>query len=210
MRLVPDQRPPSILRAFEQKVRQLTPPGVRTEVRLLAMGDPVLVSPEEPAVGLAARALQEVFGRAPVYMREGGSIPVVAGFVNAILRRLAASPPPLDPRDAQPAWLREALGAVVPEAERAALFAALVEPAPLAARVNTARTTREALLERRAIGLAGLRYVGVRCALRLLRCHCKSSHGQAARRTRAAARSSSSRTSSSVVWRKSAYHRPTA
>jgi acetylornithine deacetylase/succinyl-diaminopimelate desuccinylase-like protein len=84
MRLVPDQRPQSILHAFEKKVRQLTPPGVRTEVRLLAMGDPVLVSPEEPAVGLAARALREVFGRAPVYMREGGSIPVVAGFVNAL------------------------------------------------------------------------------------------------------------------------------
>jgi acetylornithine deacetylase/succinyl-diaminopimelate desuccinylase-like protein len=84
MRLVPDQRPPSILRAFEKKVRELTPPGVRTKVRLLAMGDPVLVSPEEPAVGLAAQALREVFGRAPVYMREGGSIPVVAGFVNAL------------------------------------------------------------------------------------------------------------------------------
>jgi acetylornithine deacetylase/succinyl-diaminopimelate desuccinylase-like protein len=33
---------------------------------------------------VAAQALREVFGRAPVYMREGGSVPVVAEFVNAL------------------------------------------------------------------------------------------------------------------------------
>lgn len=84
MRLVPDQRPKPVLRAFTKKVQQLTPPGVRTEVRVLSLGDPVVVSPDEPAVRLAARALEDVMGRPPVYMREGGSVPVVAEFVNAL------------------------------------------------------------------------------------------------------------------------------
>jgi acetylornithine deacetylase/succinyl-diaminopimelate desuccinylase-like protein len=84
MRLVPRQRPATILRAFTRRVQALTPPGIRTEVRALSLGDPVLVPPDAPPVRLAARALQEVVGRPPVYMREGGSVPVVAAFVNAL------------------------------------------------------------------------------------------------------------------------------
>ena len=84
MRLVPDQRPKAVLRAFTRKVAKLTPPGVRTEVRVLSLADPAVVSPDHPAVRLAARALEETFGRAPVYMREGGSVPVVAEFINAL------------------------------------------------------------------------------------------------------------------------------
>jgi len=84
MRLVPDQKPKAVLRAFTKRVAKLTPPGVRTEVRALALSDPAVVAPEETAVRVAARAIEEVFGRAPVYMREGGSVPVVAGFVNAL------------------------------------------------------------------------------------------------------------------------------
>jgi acetylornithine deacetylase/succinyl-diaminopimelate desuccinylase-like protein len=84
MRLVPDQRPKAVLRAFTRKVAKLTPPGVRTEVRTLSLADPAVVAPEQPAVRLAAQALEEVFGRAPVYMREGGSVPVVAEFINAL------------------------------------------------------------------------------------------------------------------------------
>ncbi|HEV8339404.1 MAG TPA: dipeptidase [bacterium] len=84
MRLVPDQRPKSVLKAFTKKVQQLTPPGVRTEVRVHSLADPAVVSPDEPAVRLAAQALEEVIGRAPVYIREGGTVPVVAGFVNAL------------------------------------------------------------------------------------------------------------------------------
>ena len=84
MRLVPDQKPKAVLRAFTRKVQRLAPPGVRTEVRALSLADPVVVAPEEPAVRVAARAIEEVFGRGPVYMREGGSVPVVAEFINAL------------------------------------------------------------------------------------------------------------------------------
>src|SRR3989442_969712 len=40
MRLVPDQRAKTVLRAFEKKVKQLAPPGIEVEVRELAGADP--------------------------------------------------------------------------------------------------------------------------------------------------------------------------
>ncbi len=80
MRLVPDQKAKTIFRAFEKKVKKLAPPDVEVEVRQLAGGDPVLVDPAAPPVQAAAAVVQEVWGVAPVYIREGGSIPVVAKF----------------------------------------------------------------------------------------------------------------------------------
>ncbi len=80
MRLVPEQRAKTILRAFEKKVRQLAPPGVEVEVRELAGGDPVLLSPTAAPVQAATQVVREVWGATPVFVREGGSIPVVAKF----------------------------------------------------------------------------------------------------------------------------------
>jgi acetylornithine deacetylase/succinyl-diaminopimelate desuccinylase-like protein len=42
--------------------------------------DPYLVSPTGPHVRAALRALKQSFGREPVLMREGGSIPIVNDF----------------------------------------------------------------------------------------------------------------------------------
>jgi acetylornithine deacetylase/succinyl-diaminopimelate desuccinylase-like protein len=81
MRLVPDQRPAPIYRAFEARVRRLAPPGVRTAVRALSMADPVSVAIDAPVVQAAAAALEEVFGARPVYIRAGGTGPVVIEFV---------------------------------------------------------------------------------------------------------------------------------
>jgi len=80
MRLVPDQDPEEIARRFTRKVHRLAPPGVRVQVKVLASGRPVLVDPTHPAMRAAARALEETFGRPPVFIREGGSIPVVSHF----------------------------------------------------------------------------------------------------------------------------------
>jgi len=80
MRLVPDQRAKTIFRAFEKKVRKLAPEGVTVEVRQLSAGDPVLVDPAVAPIRTASGVAQEVWGAAPVYAREGGSIPVVAKF----------------------------------------------------------------------------------------------------------------------------------
>lgn len=84
MRLVPDQRPERVFRQFARSVGRLAPQGVRVEVRQLASAPPVLVSPDAPAVRAAARALEAAFGTAPVFVRSGGSIPVVAGFTTAL------------------------------------------------------------------------------------------------------------------------------
>lgn len=80
MRLVPDQRAKTILRAFEKKVKALAPAGIDVEVRELAGGDPVLIEPTAPVLRSAAAVIRQIWGAAPVYTREGGSIPIVAKF----------------------------------------------------------------------------------------------------------------------------------
>ncbi len=79
-RLVPDQEPGRIFAALKAFVGEIAPPGVRVVVNELGGGLPVRTSIDHPAVRAAARALEATFGRAPVYIREGGSIPFVATF----------------------------------------------------------------------------------------------------------------------------------
>ena len=79
-RLVGDQDPDRIFRALQAYVEEIAPPGVTTSVELLGGGRPSRTPTDHPATQAAARALEATFGRAPVYIREGGSIPVVASF----------------------------------------------------------------------------------------------------------------------------------
>ncbi|MBI3977301.1 MAG: dipeptidase [Chloroflexi bacterium] len=78
MRLVPDQDPTEITELFDRYVPALAPAGTRVEVIRQHGGRPFLTPLDHPAMGAAARALEAAFGRPPVYIREGGSIPVVA------------------------------------------------------------------------------------------------------------------------------------
>jgi acetylornithine deacetylase/succinyl-diaminopimelate desuccinylase-like protein len=80
MRLVPDQRPAEIFPLFERAVQNLCPPGNEVTVRNLHGGDAVLLPLESPWMSLASSALRKVFGREPVLLREGGSIPIGALF----------------------------------------------------------------------------------------------------------------------------------
>ena len=79
-RLVAAQDPDRIFEAFRAYVAEIAPPGVTTTVKLLGGGRPSLTPMDHPATQAAARALEATFGRAPVYIREGGSIPVCASF----------------------------------------------------------------------------------------------------------------------------------
>jgi acetylornithine deacetylase/succinyl-diaminopimelate desuccinylase-like protein len=83
-RLVADQDPQRIFDAFKAYVAQVAPPGVTVEVSMLGGGDPSRTTIDHPATQAAARALEATFGRAPVYIREGGSIPFVATFEGAL------------------------------------------------------------------------------------------------------------------------------
>jgi acetylornithine deacetylase/succinyl-diaminopimelate desuccinylase-like protein len=79
-RLVSDQDPDRIFAAFRDHVLAIAPPGVRVDVTMLGGGRPSLTPADHPATQAAARALEATFGQAPVYIREGGSIPVCATF----------------------------------------------------------------------------------------------------------------------------------
>ncbi len=80
LRLVARQKPESVIAAVESFVAQHTPRGVRTQVRVLSASPAVLVNPDHPAIRLAAEAFGAVFGRPTVFIRSGGSIPIVGEF----------------------------------------------------------------------------------------------------------------------------------
>jgi len=78
MRLVPNQDPAKIARAFTQYVKRLSPKTVRLKVtELSGRGTPWLAPTNHPAVQALARAIQKGFGKKPVFTRTGGTIAVV-------------------------------------------------------------------------------------------------------------------------------------
>jgi acetylornithine deacetylase/succinyl-diaminopimelate desuccinylase-like protein len=79
-RLVGDQRVDESLAQFTAAVEAATPKGVKVEVKLLHSGAPSLTNPDNPFIHAAAEALQQVFGKRTVYVRSGGSIPIVGLF----------------------------------------------------------------------------------------------------------------------------------
>ena len=79
-RLVSNQDSQRILEQFRAYVEEISPPGVVVTITDLGGGEPSLTPIDHPATQAAARALTATFGREPVYIREGGSIPVCATF----------------------------------------------------------------------------------------------------------------------------------
>jgi acetylornithine deacetylase/succinyl-diaminopimelate desuccinylase-like protein len=79
-RLVTAQDPERIFGLLRAYVEEIAPPGVTTTVRQLGGGRPSLTPQDHPATQAAARAIEATFGAPPVYIREGGSIPVCASF----------------------------------------------------------------------------------------------------------------------------------
>lgn len=80
MRLVPDQEPQEIARLFTEYVESIVPPGVRVEVTDVHGGGPVLVDIDGPLAEAALAAQEDVWGKTPFKIREGGSIPIVGTF----------------------------------------------------------------------------------------------------------------------------------
>jgi acetylornithine deacetylase/succinyl-diaminopimelate desuccinylase-like protein len=75
LRLVPDQRPDEVAAAFEAWVRERVPAGVSVELTREGGVAPALTPVDHPAVGALCRVLQRVWGREPLFTREGGSGP---------------------------------------------------------------------------------------------------------------------------------------
>jgi acetylornithine deacetylase/succinyl-diaminopimelate desuccinylase-like protein len=79
-RLVPDQDSNRIADLVEAHVRTVAPDGVTVDVVRLHGGQPWRARPAGRMVEAARRALEASFGREPVMVGEGGSIPIVGDF----------------------------------------------------------------------------------------------------------------------------------
>jgi acetylornithine deacetylase/succinyl-diaminopimelate desuccinylase-like protein len=80
MRLVPQQKSLEIFEQFRDYVMGLTPAGIELDVRLIHSGEAILISRDNKFAKAATEALREVWGRETVYIRSGGSIPIVSDF----------------------------------------------------------------------------------------------------------------------------------
>ncbi|HUR69569.1 MAG TPA: dipeptidase [Candidatus Thermoplasmatota archaeon] len=80
MRLVQGQDPKRIAKSFEAYLKKQALPGVDVKVTQLSGGMGAKVPLEHPAMQAATRALHATFGKKPLFLAEGGSIPVVATF----------------------------------------------------------------------------------------------------------------------------------
>ncbi len=80
MRLVADQDPDEIAELFTKYVESLAPDGVTVRVVPSHGGWPWAGDPDSPLFEAAAQALEAAFGRRPVYIGEGGSIPIIPLF----------------------------------------------------------------------------------------------------------------------------------
>ena len=80
MRLVPDQDPKKIGDLFEAYLQKVCPKTVELKVTRMHGGKPWMTEFDNKYVRAAGRAIEQGFGKAPVFNREGGSIPVVSTF----------------------------------------------------------------------------------------------------------------------------------
>jgi len=83
-RLVPDQDPHRVFELVRDRILELAPVGVRVEVRLINTGHPLVTPIDHPATQAAAACIREVFGKAPLFIREGGSVPVACSFASVL------------------------------------------------------------------------------------------------------------------------------
>jgi acetylornithine deacetylase/succinyl-diaminopimelate desuccinylase-like protein len=80
MRLVPDQDPQKIGDLFEAHIRKIAPKTVDVKITRMHGGKPWMTEFDNKYVRAAGRAIEQGFGKSPVFNREGGSIPVVSTF----------------------------------------------------------------------------------------------------------------------------------
>ncbi len=80
LRLVPNQDPDKIVASFREFLARNAPAGMRIELRVLSAGPAIMVNPGHPAIQTAARAFADILKQPTVFVRSGGSIPVVGDF----------------------------------------------------------------------------------------------------------------------------------
>lgn len=84
MRLVPNQEPDKIAELFEKYIRKITLESVKVKVSGLHHGKPAMTPIDSKWINAAFKALKQAFGKDPVFIREGGSIPIVVTLQEAL------------------------------------------------------------------------------------------------------------------------------
>ncbi len=85
MRIVPHQTSEEIALKAKSYLEKLCPPTVKLSIKMLWGGNPVLMPIDSKSIKIAIESLKEAFGKDTVFMREGGSIPVV-GLFDSVLK----------------------------------------------------------------------------------------------------------------------------
>jgi acetylornithine deacetylase/succinyl-diaminopimelate desuccinylase-like protein len=80
MRLVPHQSSEEISELFQKYFESIAPPSVKVVVKPHHGGEPVVTPTTSAGYKAAALAMEDTFGKKPVPVRSGGSIPIVAMF----------------------------------------------------------------------------------------------------------------------------------
>ncbi len=84
MRLVPNQDPKKIAKLFTKQIKNLAPKSVKVKITDLHGAYPVLAPLDADATIAASKAMEKAFGKKIVYMREGGSVPIVTVFAKKL------------------------------------------------------------------------------------------------------------------------------
>jgi acetylornithine deacetylase/succinyl-diaminopimelate desuccinylase-like protein len=84
MRLVPDQDPLEIARLLERHIHELAPPTVQVEVHLMSHSEAAVIERDTPAMQCAMRAYRQGFGAEPIFLRSGGTLPIVPQLKNVL------------------------------------------------------------------------------------------------------------------------------
>ncbi len=84
MRLVPNQDPGEILKLYTKWVKKLTPKGVEIKIKVWSKGPAGVVGTDNKYVRAATDAMREVFKKDTVFIRSGGSIPIVTDFQDVL------------------------------------------------------------------------------------------------------------------------------
>ncbi|MFC2101289.1 dipeptidase, partial [Bacteroidota bacterium] len=80
MRLVPNQDHLKIAELFEKHIRNIAPNCVKVDVKALHGGQGYVSPTDMPAYKAASKAYEAAFGKTPVPVRSGGSIPIIPSF----------------------------------------------------------------------------------------------------------------------------------
>jgi len=84
MRLVPNQDPDDILKKYTSFVKKLTPKGIDTKIKVWSKGPACVVGTDNDFVKAATAAMHDVFKKDTVFIRSGGSIPIVTDFQDVL------------------------------------------------------------------------------------------------------------------------------